>query len=176
MKNDVLVPFRLRKGIPWADCKWVFIDTIRMIFITIETYNTAPASNKMFWGKKLAKYVGKYIHLNMNMKNNATMRPYLKKAMKILGDTKVSGVDIRSMMLFMNSNTQYKSFSKVFKTCEKITKEIAHFNAQMKIFKTAGGSKEDIKTWFNNDEIMIRSKLRLTFSKNSVMLNGIIMQ
>lgn len=78
--SDFIVPFDVVNDIPYASCKWMYIDTIRILYDSLDNYN--KNTDSVFWKMKVLKYIHKYISISNEPKLkslDAKIRPLLNK-------------------------------------------------------------------------------------------------
>jgi hypothetical protein len=179
LKNDsrYIIPFRIQNNIPWADCNWVYLDTIRMIFTSWDLYkNSKGSKDKMFFAHKTLKYLMKIIHMKVHYKKQKRFTSFLAKINKMLESNDVSINEFKALMLTVQKKTDINELNKHLQAITKLQSEISFFINSVRLLIKSTPTKERvpiIKSWFNSNKEEHFPNLKLTFKGNGIYLDNI---
>jgi hypothetical protein len=172
--QDLFVPFTLDNNVPWADCSWVYIDTVRMLMIWYDDYKIVTSSQqKTYIMKKILKYINKLLLMEVHWKHDGRFKPLLKKAKYALhkDDDKIS---ITHLMSVINKQTSYKKIVKVLKDAEEVKNDIEYFRETINVLKASSPDfKKVFKVWASENERFVAGKYTYKFVNNQIVINDL---
>lgn len=129
-----------KNNVPYADCDWVYYDTIRMLNTNVLEYNSATkASQKKYYAQKVIKYLAKASAMNVLYLKNKKMKGFFNKVVKLnkqeLPDKGINiGILLNEYKRYDGHFTEYKN---ILKKSEKVVKIIYRFNKTIEFLKTS---------------------------------------
>lgn len=177
MTTKNIVPFQMEDNIPWADCKWVYLDTIRMIFVSWSICQERKTEvDKRFFAKKTLKYIMKLFHMNVYYRKDKQFLPFLKKINKLMDKDTIQVHQIKALLIAVDKKTEYKSIINNSIQMSTIMSQIVYFKDTVKLLVSSCKVKERVKVikeWFASNETMQDSQMTLSFKGKSIFLNDI---
>jgi hypothetical protein len=175
--ENVLVPFKLIDNLPWADCSWVYIDTVRMVMVTLQEYSiTTVKSQKQYLIAKAIKYIGKLAHLEVYYKKHTDVKALLVKAKNALLNVGDGDKLVASLMVVLDRKTDYTKISKILKAAELVTHDLEYFRKSIALLVHNVPSPQKnaiIRVWFGNNERFKKGGYTLSIAKDNVIINNI---
>ena len=149
--SDFVVPYDIVNDIPYASCKWMYIDTVRVLYDSLDNYNQNSKSD--FWKLKVLKYIQKYISIAKDPKLkslDSKIRPLLNKEstvnninigkfIKAMSD-KNHMSDINSIL--RSTDLLWEDFNKAHQIIGKLSKLYPNISLSHNGSKLHGDSKE----------------------------------
>lgn len=176
--DNLLVPFKLIDNLPWADCSWVYIDTVRMVMVTLQEYSTTTTkSQKLYLIAKAIKYIGKLAHLEVYYKKHTDLKSLLVRAKKALVNFGDDDKLMTSLMVVINKKTDYTKIIKILKAAELVKDDLEYFRKSVTILvhNVPPHQKNSIiRSWFQNNERFKNGKYILSIDKDKVIINDIL--
>jgi len=176
LDENVLIPFKLIDNLPWADCSWVYIDTVRMVMVTLQEHSkTTSKSQKLYLIAKAIKYIGKLAHLEVYYKKKTDMKPLLIKAKNALINFGDDEKILISLMAVINKKTDYRQISKILKDAELVKEDLEYFRKSVGLMKHVSPRQKNsvIRSWFLNNELFKNGGYTLSIGKKNLIINDI---
>jgi hypothetical protein len=176
-KNEsLLVPFEMVNNLPWADCAWVYIDTVRMLMVSLRDYtHTDVKSQKLYLITKVIKYIGKLAHLEVYYRKHVDLKPLLIKAKKALVDFGEDGDKLMaSLMVVIKKDTDFTKVSKILRDAESVKDDIEYFRKSITVLvHTVKPNQKNaiIQKWFKSNERFVKGGYIMVCTKDNVIIN-----